>query len=66
MRTRYDRDIYLFLSLYRFFAYALAVVLIQVASLNDAGDVAALGLQTYLLLATIGVYTLVKVLGPLR
>ncbi|MFC1935985.1 sensor histidine kinase, partial [Chloroflexota bacterium] len=63
MRSRYDRDIYLFLSLYRFFAYGLAVVLIQVVA--PAG-VAAVGFQTYLLLITIGIYTLVKVLGPLR
>ncbi|MBI2872831.1 MAG: sensor histidine kinase [Chloroflexi bacterium] len=62
MRTKYERDIYLFLSLYRFFAYSLAVVLIQALP----GEATELGLQTYLLLATMGVYTLVKGLGPLR
>ena len=62
MRTRYDRDIYLFLSLYRFFAYGLAVVLIQVVDTGATG----LGFQTYLLLTTMGAYTLVKVMGPLR
>lgn len=62
MRTRYERDIYLFLSLYRFFAYGLAVALIQ--ALPSQGT--ELGVQTYLLLVTVGVYTLVKVLGPLR
>lgn len=61
MRTKYERDIYLFLSLYRFFAYGLAVVLIQAVPSG-----AEIGLQTYLLLATVGVYTLVKVVGPLR
>lgn len=61
MRTTYERDIYLFLSLYRFFAYGLAVVLIQVVP-----GVAEIGLQTYLLLASVGVYTLIKVVGPLR
>ena len=62
MRSTYDRDIYLFLSLYRFFAYGLAVVLIQVVS--GGGD--SLGFQTYLLIVTMGLYTLVKVMGPLR
>ena len=62
MRTLYERDIYLFLSLYRFFAYGLAVVLIQALQTEDT----ALGLQTYLLLGTVGVYTLLKVIGPLR
>ena len=61
MRTRYERDIYLFLSLYRFFAYGLAVVLIQVVP-----GATTVGSQTYLLLATVGLYTLVKVMGPLR
>ena len=62
MRTTYERDIYLFLSLYRFFAYGLAVVLIQVVP----GAATDLGNQVYLLLATVGLYTLVQVMGPLR
>lgn len=62
MRTTYERDIYLFLSLYRFFAYALAVVLIQVVP----GAATDLGNQEYLLLGTVGLYTLAKVMGPLR
>ena len=62
MRTKYERDIYLFLSLYRFFAYALAGVLIQVVP----GAATDLGNQEYLLLGTVGVYTLAKVMGPLR
>ncbi len=62
MREKYERDIYLFLSLYRFFAYGLAVVLVQVVPGQDT----AVGSQTYLLLGAMGVYTLVKVLGPLR
>jgi len=62
MRTKYNRDIYLFLSLYRFFAYGLAVVLIEVVSAGTT----ALGFQDYLLLVTMGAYTLVKVMGPLR
>lgn len=62
MDSRYERDIYLFLSVYRFLAYGLAVILIQVVSLNAGGP----SLQDYLLLSSIGVYTLFKVLGPLR
>ncbi len=62
MRERYERDIYLFLSLYRFFAYGLAVVLVQALP----GRQESLGTGTYLLLGAMGVYTLLKVLGPLR
>ncbi len=63
MDPRYERDIFLFLSLYRFLAYGLAVVLIQVVSL---GEEDAFSRQDYVLLSSFGVYTLVKVLGPLR
>ncbi len=63
MNTRFERDIYLFLSLYRFFAYGLAVVIIQVAPLSDLPTTP---LQTYTLLGTVGVYTLLRILGPLR
>ncbi len=63
MDPRYERNIFLFLSLYRFFAYGLAVVLIQVATL---GDEEALSGQDWALLSGFGVYTLFKVLGPLR
>ncbi|MBI4199235.1 MAG: sensor histidine kinase [Chloroflexi bacterium] len=61
--TRYERNIFVFLSLYRFLTYGLAVVLIQVVSL-DRGEV--LSLQDYTLLTGVGVYTLLKVLAPLR
>ena len=54
---------FLFLSSYRFLAYGLAVVLIQVVSL-DRGI--ALSREDYILLSGIGIYTLFKVLGPLR
>ena len=63
MDTRYERNIFLFLSSYRFLAYGLAVVLIQVVSL-DRG--VALSREDYVLLSGIGVYTLFKVLAPLR
>ena len=63
MGTNYERNIFLFLSSYRFLAYGLAVVIIQVVSLNRNID---LSTTDYVLLSGIGVYTLFKVLGPLR
>ena len=63
MADKYQRDIYVFLSLYRFFAYGLAVILFQRVPgfvLSDIGE------RDNLVLAGIGVYTLLKVLGPLR
>ena len=52
-----------FLSLYRFFAYGLAVILIQGIRLDDVVDPTT---NTYWVLAIVGVYTMFKVLGPLR
>ena len=63
MTTRYESDIYLFLSLYRFFAYGLAVTLIQVVRLDTASEPS---FSTYALLSLVGMYTLLKTLGPLR
>ena len=63
MADKYQRDIYLFLSLYRFFAYGLAVILFQRIPGFDISDI---GEPDNLVLAAIGVYTLLKVLGPLR
>ena len=63
MADNYQRDIYVFLSLYRFFAYGLAVILFQ--RLPDFA-LADIGELDNLVLAAIGVYTLLKVLGPLR
>ena len=63
MSTKYERDIYLFLSLYRFFAYGLAVILIQGVQLDsDSGP----PFRSYVLLSVVGIYSLLKVLGPLR
>ncbi|MCH7656104.1 MAG: sensor histidine kinase [Chloroflexi bacterium] len=63
MADKYQRDIYVFLSLYRFFAYGLAVILFQ----RDPGFVLSdIGERDNIVLAAIGVYTLLKVLGPLQ
>ncbi|MCZ6890918.1 MAG: sensor histidine kinase [Chloroflexi bacterium] len=64
MDSRYERNIFLFLSLYRFLAYGLAVVLIQTVPLGGEED--TLSGQDYTLLSGFGVYTLFKILGPLR
>ena len=62
MADNYQRDIYVFLSLYRFFGYGLAVILFQ----RVPGFVFAdIGERDNLVLTAIGVYTLLKVLGPL-
>lgn len=63
MNPKYERDIFLFLSLYRFLAYGLAVVLIQVVGVENLEELSA---QDYALLSGFGVYTLFKILGPLR
>lgn len=62
-RISYDRAIYLFLSVYRFFAYALAVLIIQVIPL---GTDSAPDLETYIILGAVGVYTLLKVFARFR
>lgn len=59
----YESVIYLFLSLYRFFSYALAVVLIQTRVVRTEADP---NLQTYVILGVVGVYTLLKAFSPLQ
>jgi signal transduction histidine kinase len=54
----YDSTIHLFLSLFRFFSYILAVLLIQVIPLNTTQ---APDLQLYIIIGCVGLYTLVKV-----
>ena len=63
MASKYERDIYLFLSLYRFFAYGLVVILIQGIQLDT---VSGPPFRSYVLLSVVGIYSLLKVLGPLR
>ncbi|MFC1937490.1 sensor histidine kinase [Chloroflexota bacterium] len=64
MQTKYERDIYQFLSFYRFFAYALAVVFMQFPVMLHATQMPEL--QVNILLSVLGVYTLLKVFSPLR
>lgn len=64
MRTMYERDAYQFISFYRFLSYALAVMFTQVIpSLTLLG---ISDLQIYIILAILGVYTILKVFSPLR
>ena len=64
MFTKYEREAYQFLAVYRFLAYALAVMFTQIPSplvkttLNE--------LQTYITLGMLGVYSLLRVFSPLR
>ncbi|GAI91583.1 unnamed protein product, partial [marine sediment metagenome] len=62
MQSRYEREAYQFLAVYRFLAYALAVMFTQVTpSLSGMPPV-----QLYIILSTLGVYTVLKVFSPLR
>jgi signal transduction histidine kinase len=62
MQTRYEREAYQFLAVYRFLAYALAVLFSQVTPLLSTMP----PVQLYIILSTLGVYTILKVFSPLR
>jgi len=64
MFTRYEREAYQFLATYRFLAYALAVMFTQVVPGLSAPAMPVL--QLYIILAVLGVYTILKVFSPLR
>jgi signal transduction histidine kinase len=61
METGYELRLHRFLIGYRFAAFWLAVILIQVVPGPEA-----LGGQEYFILSLVGVYTLLKVLSPMR
>ena len=62
MQTRYEREAYQFLAVYRFLAYALAVLFTQVAPVLGRMP----PVQLYIILSTLGVYTILRVFSPLR
>ena len=62
MRYRYEKEAYQFLSVYRFLAYALAVLFSQVAPAMSTMP----AVQLYIILSTLGVYTILRVFSPLR
>ena len=61
MGPRYEQTLDHFLMGYRFFAYCLAVILIQVIPGPEVPDQ-----QDYIILSLVGIYTLLKVFSPLR
>ena len=65
MQTRYEKEAYQFLAVYRFLAYALAVMFTQVgASILLTQPMS--DLQIYIILGTLGIYTVLRVFTPLR
>jgi len=62
MRYRYEKEAYQFLSVYRFLAYALAVLFSQVAPVMSTMP----AVQLYIILGTLGIYSALKVFSPLR
>lgn len=64
MQTRYEREAYQFLAVFRFLSYALAVMFTQVVPSLSAPAMPPL--QLYIILATLGVYTALRVFSPLR
>lgn len=64
MDNRYEREAYQFLAVYRFMAYALAVMFAQVVPFLGATSMPPL--QLYIVLATLGVYSVLRVFSPLR
>ena len=63
MRTGYAENIHQLLAMYRFLAYGLAVILIQVIPGVDLRD---LEMESVVLLSALGVYTVLKVFAPMR
>jgi signal transduction histidine kinase len=63
MQNTYEKSIYQFLSIYRFFTFALAVVLMQVLPLQAQRTP---DLQTIAILASLGAYSFFQVLSRLR
>ncbi len=64
MFTRYEKEAYQFLAVYRFLAYALAVMFTQVTPF--LGAPAMPPLQLYIILGVLGIYTVLRVFSPLR
>ena len=64
MWTKYEREVYQFLAVYRFSAYALAVMFTQVPLALAAPTFSTN--QTIVILSVLGVYTLLKVFSPLQ
>ncbi|MBI2328281.1 MAG: sensor histidine kinase [Chloroflexi bacterium] len=64
MESRYEKEAYQFLAVYRFLAYALAVMFTQIEL--PLGTVAIPEVQVYIILGILGVYSILRVFSPLR
>jgi len=64
MPTRYEKEAYQFLAVYRFLSYALAVMFTYVTPVIGAPKIPIE--QLVILLSTLGVYSLLRVFSPLR
>jgi len=64
METRYEKEAYQFLAIYRFLAYALAVMFTQVVPALSTPTMPAL--QLNIVLGVLGAYTILRVFSPLR
>ncbi len=64
MQTRYEKEAYQFLTVFRFLSYALAVMFTQVVPALSTPAMPPL--QLYIILAILGVYTVLRVFSPLR
>jgi signal transduction histidine kinase len=62
MNYRYEKEAYQFLAVYRFLAYALAVLFSQVAPMMSTLP----QVQLIVIFSTLGVYTILKVFSPMR
>ncbi len=62
MQYRYEKEAYQFLAIYRFLAYALAVLFSQVSPLMST----MAPIQLYIILGTLGIYSILRVFSPLR
>ncbi|MFC1949216.1 sensor histidine kinase [Chloroflexota bacterium] len=63
MFGRYEKEAYQFLAAYRFLAYTLAVMFTQVVPGISAPAIP--GVQLYIVLGVLGVYTILRVFSPL-
>ncbi|MFC2011801.1 sensor histidine kinase [Chloroflexota bacterium] len=63
MFGRYEKEAYQFLAAYRFLAYTLAVMFIQVVP--GISGPAMPGVQLYIVLGVLGIYTILRVFSPL-
>lgn len=64
MWTKYEKEVYQFLSVYRFLSYGLAVMFAQVPVSLLTPQIP--DLQLNIILGALGVYTLLRVFSPLR